>query len=70
MYTDYSTITKRAVYEFGERNKTPPKRIVFFRDGLSEGEYAGVGKEEIEDIQGESVKRQQFLYLTTSTRGD
>jgi hypothetical protein len=24
--------------------------IIFFRDGLSEDEYAGVGKEEIEDI--------------------
>jgi hypothetical protein len=44
---------KRAVDKFGNRNKGPPKWIVFFRDGLSEGEYAGVGKEEIEDIKGE-----------------
>jgi hypothetical protein len=47
---------KRAVDEFGNRNKGPPKRIVFFRDGLSEGEYAGVGNEEIEDIKGEQVQ--------------
>jgi len=33
---------KRAVHEFGERNKHQPKRIVFFRDGLSEGEYANL----------------------------
>ncbi|KAJ8581687.1 stem cell self-renewal protein Piwi [Rhizopogon salebrosus TDB-379] len=46
------TLVYRAVDEFGNRNKGPPKRIVFFRDGLSEGEYAGVGNEEIEDIKG------------------
>jgi hypothetical protein len=42
---------KRAVYEFGECNKLPLKTIVFFCDGLSEGEYAGVGNEDIEDIK-------------------
>ncbi|KAG2041475.1 ribonuclease H-like domain-containing protein [Suillus americanus] len=42
----------RAIDEFGERNKIAPVRIVFFRDGLSEGEYALTGKEEIEDITG------------------
>lgn len=31
-------------------NKVPPKRIVFFCDGLSEGEHNVVGKEDIEDI--------------------
>jgi hypothetical protein len=44
---------KRAVDEFGNHNKGPPKRIIFFRDGLPEGEYAGVSNEEIEDIKGE-----------------
>jgi hypothetical protein len=29
------------------------RRIIFFRDDLSEDEYVGVGKEEIEDIKGE-----------------
>ncbi|KAG2158147.1 Piwi-domain-containing protein [Suillus bovinus] len=42
----------RAIYEFGERNRAAPVRIIFFRDGLSEGEYALTGKEEIEDITG------------------
>ncbi|KAG1858414.1 Piwi domain-containing protein [Suillus subalutaceus] len=42
----------RAIYEFGERNRQAPVRIIFFRDGLSEGEYALTGKEEIEDITG------------------
>ncbi|KAG2348507.1 Piwi-domain-containing protein [Suillus weaverae] len=42
----------RAIAEFGERNRAAPVRILFFRDGLSEGEYALTGKEEIEDITG------------------
>jgi hypothetical protein len=29
------------------------KRIILIYNGLSEGEYARVGKEEIEDIKGE-----------------
>jgi hypothetical protein len=36
-------------------------RIVFFCDGLTEGEYAGVGNEDIEDIKGERIQRQRFL---------
>ncbi|KIK45842.1 hypothetical protein CY34DRAFT_22361 [Suillus luteus UH-Slu-Lm8-n1] len=42
----------RAIGEFGDRNKIAPVRIVFFRDGLSEGEYEITGKEEIGDIMG------------------
>ncbi|KAG2061216.1 Piwi-domain-containing protein [Suillus hirtellus] len=42
----------RAIFEFGERNRAAPIRIIFFRDGLSEGEYALTGQEEIEDITG------------------
>lgn len=42
----------RAIHEFGERNKIAPTRIIFFRDGLSEGEYAITGQEEIQDIMG------------------
>jgi hypothetical protein len=33
------------------------RRIIFFRNDLSEDEYVGVGKEEIEDIKGEGVQR-------------
>ncbi|KAG1736714.1 Piwi domain-containing protein [Suillus lakei] len=46
------SLVYRAIDEFGERNRIAPTRIIFFRDGLSEGEYAIVGKEEIEDITG------------------
>jgi len=41
----------RALDAFGSINKGPPVRIVFFRDGLSEGEFEGVGTMEIEAIQ-------------------
>jgi hypothetical protein len=59
---------KRAIGEFGDRNKCAPVRIVFFRDGLSEGEYEITGKEEIGDIMGELVQRPLFLIFTVSTR--
>ncbi|OAX32306.1 hypothetical protein K503DRAFT_805329, partial [Rhizopogon vinicolor AM-OR11-026] len=42
----------RAVDGFDECNKGQPRRIIFFHDGLLEGEYEGVGKDEIEDIKG------------------
>jgi len=42
---------KRALDAFGGINNGPPVRIVFFRDGLSEGEFEGVGTIEIEAIQ-------------------
>lgn len=45
-------MVSRAIGEFGDRNKCAPVRIVFFRDGLSEGEYEITGKEEIGDIMG------------------
>ncbi|KAG1784442.1 ribonuclease H-like domain-containing protein [Suillus plorans] len=51
MYTWFN-YHKRAIFEFGERNRAAPIRIIFFRDGLSEGEYALTGQEEIEDITG------------------
>lgn len=37
---------------FGTLNQVPPKRIFFFRDGLSEGEFAEVGANEIKAIEG------------------
>jgi len=52
-FTYWSDHHQRAINEFGDRNNVPPSRIVFFRDGLSEGEYNIVGKEEIDDIGGE-----------------
>jgi eukaryotic translation initiation factor 2C len=42
---------KRALEAFGAMTKGPPKRIVFFRDGLSEGEFEKVGAMEIAAIQ-------------------
>ncbi|KIJ17200.1 hypothetical protein PAXINDRAFT_26205, partial [Paxillus involutus ATCC 200175] len=41
-------MVKKAIKDFGR----PPARIVFFRDGLSEGEYAKVAEKEIQDIKG------------------
>ncbi|KIJ60652.1 hypothetical protein HYDPIDRAFT_43184 [Hydnomerulius pinastri MD-312] len=41
-------MVKQAINDFGQ----PPSRIVFFRDGLSESEYAKVAEKEIQDIKG------------------
>ncbi|KAG6854932.1 hypothetical protein C0991_009755 [Blastosporella zonata] len=40
-------MVKRAIIAFGMRNRASPKRIVFFRDGVSEGEFDQVLKIEL-----------------------
>ncbi|KAG6817094.1 hypothetical protein H0H87_012862 [Tephrocybe sp. NHM501043] len=40
-------MVKRAIVAFGMRNRTSPKRIMFFRDGVSEGEFDQVLKIEL-----------------------
>ena len=43
---------ERALGKFIDFCKVPPKRVIFFRDGvLSEGEYSTVAAAEIEAIQ-------------------
>lgn len=39
---------------YGEMWKAAPARLVLFRDGLSEGEFVGVGAKEIKAIEGMS----------------
>jgi eukaryotic translation initiation factor 2C len=41
---------QKALAAFEETTKGRPSRIVFFRDGLSEGEFEGVGATEIAAI--------------------
>ncbi|KAI6110019.1 Piwi domain-containing protein [Pisolithus sp. B1] len=48
---DLGSMVKNAVSLFGNRNKTPPQRLVLFRDGLSEGEYAQAATKEIQAIK-------------------
>ena len=43
---------ERALGRFIEICKIPPKRVIFFRDGVSEGEYNTVAAAELEAIQG------------------
>ena len=49
---------ERALGRFIEftNSKIPPKRIIFFRDGVSEGEYSTVATAELEAIQGTLFK--------------
>lgn len=46
---------KEAIFNFGAQHKKAPAKIIFFRDGLSEGEFEEVGKKEIMAIKGLSV---------------
>ena len=50
---------ERALGRFIEVQKIPPKKIIFFRDGVSEGEYNTVAAAELEEIQG------TFLLINT-----
>ena len=43
---------EQALKRFIEFNKMPPKRVIFFRDGVSEGEYHTVATAELAAIQG------------------
>jgi eukaryotic translation initiation factor 2C len=43
---------ERALMRFIEFQKMPPKRVIFFQDGVSEGEYNSVATAELEAIQG------------------
>lgn len=41
----------RAINSFAARNNGPPRRLIFYRDGISEGEFDKVAKLEIEEIK-------------------
>lgn len=56
---------QRALDAFGGINNGPPVRIVFFRDGLSEGEFEGVGTIEIEAIQCLFLKSKSIQFHLT-----
>ncbi|KAF8558461.1 Piwi-domain-containing protein [Imleria badia] len=45
------SMARKAIDDFGSINQAAPGRIVFFRDGLSEGEYVKVAEKEIQDIK-------------------
>jgi len=48
--TDLKGMVEMALMMFGQTNRTAPTNIVFFRDGVSEGEFASVKKAEIASI--------------------
>jgi eukaryotic translation initiation factor 2C len=43
---------EQALGHFIEYGKRPPKQVIFFRDGVSEGEYNTVAAAELEARQG------------------
>jgi len=43
---------EQALGKFIDFCKIPPRRVIFFRDGVSEGEYSTVAAAELEAIQG------------------
>ena len=43
---------ERALRRFIELQKIPPRRVIFFRDGVSEGVYNTVATAELKAIQG------------------
>ncbi|KAK7023946.1 Argonaute-like protein [Favolaschia claudopus] len=51
MIVDLQTMVDTALTMFGQKHKRGPASIVFFRDGVSEGEFDTVKKEEIKAVQ-------------------
>ncbi|KAJ3504960.1 hypothetical protein NLJ89_g7668 [Agrocybe chaxingu] len=47
MIQDLSRFIKMALENFVAKNNTPPNRLIFFRDGVSEGEYQRVAEQEL-----------------------
>lgn len=43
-------MVSKAILGFGMMNKVSPRQIIFFRDGVSEGEFEVVVKEELNAI--------------------
>ncbi|KAF7338672.1 Argonaute-like protein [Mycena venus] len=50
--TDLKAMVAMAVTMFGKKHSKSPAHVVFFRDGVSEGEFSIVKKEEITQING------------------
>ena len=48
---DLTEMVVEAVVDFISTNRTPPKRIFFYRDGVSEGEFERVAAQEIPAIR-------------------
>jgi eukaryotic translation initiation factor 2C len=48
---DLREMVNKAVNQFGSKNG-PPQQIIFYRDGLSEGEFENVARDEVEQIRG------------------
>jgi len=51
MITDLADMMKERLEEYKNKTKRLPKRIVFFRDGVSEGQFATVTRDELPKIQ-------------------
>lgn len=50
MTTELSVMVKEAIVRYGRKNNKPVKRIIFYRDGVSEGEFDRVAQGEIDAI--------------------
>ena len=49
---DLEQYVRKAIMGFASYNKLPPQQLIFFRDGVSEGEYEQVAQQEIQAING------------------
>ena len=51
MITEVKDMMKERLTEYRNRNKKLPERVIVFRDGVSEGQFDTVLKEELPDIK-------------------
>lgn len=53
--TDLRSMVSAAIGRYGDASKAAPRKIVFFRDGVSEGEFETVRAFEIQAIKGDHI---------------
>lgn len=54
--SDLRSMVCTAICSYGDASKAAPRKIVFFRDGVSEGEFETVRSFEIKAIKGDRIK--------------
>lgn len=53
MIQDLESAAVKLITKFGNNTKKKPQRLIFFRDGVSEGQFAEVVRTEVAALKGE-----------------
>jgi len=66
---DMFHFVKVALTNFFKKHRAVPQRIIFYRDGVSEGEFQSVAEREVEAVKGKNIScRYEFISLHLTSR--